>query len=363
MSGTKAHIPGVIAIAVGVVVSVCPVKTGNAANTQSVNTSEGYVSMPTANAFVTAFVNEGCQNMAGSTAPGPGCGVQAQYAVTAAAGLTGAVNPGGATINQYFANANLMPVLDGSVFSAGMQNSGWNNAVPFANGIFDVLDVTNGIRDNTATGNTTALAYFSGLMNSWSNAAAAATAGDRPIGAPTRGAFGATVTERQLWIDQTVVAYIVSTTGTDGLTGTDDFIQNFQTQLAWSGSDLATSLAQTDGRLEQQVALDTVNGIPFIATQQTLQSAVQTLGTLPNTTPDPSVGSGAAAPLPNGAGVAVGQLVSQDIEGWFLTCVNCDSSSVPTALHFGALPLVRFQPYGNEFLRTPTIIHGTNISF
>ncbi len=354
-----------IAIAVGAVASVAFAGSAFAANTQTINSSEGYVTaFPAGKAFVGAFVNQDCDNGAGVTVATGNCNGHGEVIVSSAAGLTGAAQADGATAIQYFNNSDFMPVLNGAVFTAGMEASGYRNATPFGNGIFDVLDVTNSVRNNNATGNTTALNYFAGLMNAWSNNAAAISMADRPLGAPDD-SFTSDVTEREIWVDQIVVGYIVSTTDASQGGGTDiNYVQNFRAQVGFTGNKLSTALAQIDQRLEQQVELatqtDLTSGTPFEASQQTIQMAFQSQGTIVNFGTNPDVGAGGAAQGVgnNAGGRSVGQLVSQDIEGYFLSCSQCDSNSTGTAHHFATFDdALRFQAYENGYLATPTIKH------
>lgn len=56
-----------------------------------------------------------------------------------------------------------------------------------------------------------------------------------------------------------------------------------------------------------------------------------------------------------------GQLVTQDVEGWLYTCLNCDSTANNVTHAFTPINLgMTFMPYTNTWRDLPSISHGAS---
>ncbi len=337
------HLP----IAVGVAAAITLAGTAGANNTQTINNSQGYVDLAVASAFVPAFLTDNCTSPIGSS--GGNCDDWGAIAAGNAAGTT-IVLGSGATMAAagYFNNADMMPVLNTAVWAAGIENAAWNNAAPFSSGLasFDRPDGSS---------------YFAGLDLAWTGYASAANGiVGLPMGAPVMANGGESV--RDQWVDQTVVGYIESLDALDN----PNLEQNFRSQLSWIGAALPgtnSTFAHIDQRLEQDLTLQD-NGFAFAASRQTLQS-VFAVNSATGATTDPtgisSGGSGSPGSLNKGPAGTSGfaQLVTQDVEGWFYSCLNCDSTVNNVSHAFTPMEQgLTFMPYSSTWRDLPSISHG-----
>jgi hypothetical protein len=344
-----------ISIAVGVAAAVAFTGTAMANNTQTINTSEAYVNVGVAAAFVPEFVTADCTAAIGSTG---NCNDHGAVAAGNAAGTTIIFTnaPGGTEANGgYFNNGDMMPVLTLDVWSGGIQHAAWKNDPPFSSGLMS-WDRSDGS------------SYFAGLQISWTGYSdAAAGHSEFPMGAPILP--GGAESVREEWVDQTIVGYVESLDGS----GNSNYDQNFRSQLSWIGTGLgvgseATTYAHIDQRLEQDLTLDD-NGLAFEASRQTLQTAFA-LNSNTGYSTDPEGGAaggsgieGAIDADPAGfTGTSgIGQLVTQDIEGWFYSCLNCDSSLNSVSHAFTPFETsLTFMPYTNTWRDLPSISHGAS---
>jgi hypothetical protein len=170
---------------------------------------------------------------------------------------------------------------------------------------------------------------------------------------------------RDQWMDQIVVGYVEAW---DSLGGDQHFAQNFRTQVGYDpNATILDSGTQVwaDFRLEQSVELsgahttiatdpgdvitpgDNMDGI---AGRQTFQQAIATVSTQDFgwLFGDNQIGGG------------IGQLVSQDVNGFFLSCMNCNQNTPGGNVH-GFTPAeldLTYQPYSSGWNAVPTIVHG-----
>jgi hypothetical protein len=163
---------------------------------------------------------------------------------------------------------------------------------------------------------------------------------------------------RDQWIDQTVATYVESW---PVLGGDLHFAQNFRSQVGFDPTfSVLNSGTQiwVDQRLQQSVELsgafttqptdptNTVGGAnqDFIQGRQTFEQAIAT-----NSAPGFGGLLGAHT---------IGQLVSQDVNGFFFSCLNCD---VPGSYEHDFTPAkldVYYQPYTAGWYVVPTIVHA-----
>ncbi|MDH5528287.1 MAG: hypothetical protein OEY97_13405 [Nitrospirota bacterium] len=155
-------------------------------------------------------------------------------------------------------------------------------------------------------------------------------------------------TAREQWIDQTVVGYVTSL---DKDTGAKELTQNFRSQITFEpvtpiGPDLLTYV---DQRLEQSVELGQAQ---FTAERQTFQQAFQVQSRL--------------VAFQNPVSLQWGQLVSQDVEGYLFTCVNCDTPELIASGGSHAFDpyvttdQITFIPYTSQWHSVPSIVHAPN---
>jgi len=160
---------------------------------------------------------------------------------------------------------------------------------------------------------------------------------------------------REEWIDQTVVGYVEAWTK---LGGDDHFAQNFRSQLNFDHEVVLNESTGTivDQRIEQSTELsgafttrlsdpgdlitpgDNMDGI---AGRETFQQAVQ------------AYGGQAFGGDPGG----VGQMMSQDVMGFIMECLNCTGGG---GVHQFSPPYLdlEYQPYQTGWDVVPTIVHG-----
>ncbi len=146
---------------------------------------------------------------------------------------------------------------------------------------------------------------------------------------------------REQWIDQVVVGYIESFDDPNNPTASL-LKQNFRTQMNFDPQDvLLAARTFTDSRIEQDV---TLGGSAFHAARQTMQQAFAATSTEVVT-----------------FGTTMGQLVTQDVEGWFYSCLNCDSVGNTLSHAFTPVDLnLTFMPYTNTWRDLPSISHGAS---
>ncbi|MBI5137372.1 MAG: hypothetical protein HZA24_08580 [Nitrospirae bacterium] len=340
-----------LASAVGAAAAAAVAFAGSAManNTQTINNSNGYVDLGVAAAFVPAFLTDHCTSAIGSNTGN--CNEWGSIAAGNASGASIIVLPGGGTqaAAGYFNNPDMMPILDMAAWANGIENAAWNNAAPFSSGLMS-WDRSDGS------------SYFAGLTLGWTGYSDAAS-GIRPMGAPVMPGGGESV--REQWIDQTVVGYIESLATLGG----SNLDENFRSQLSWIGTALPGTLAtyaHIDQRLEQDLTLDET-GLAFEASRQTLQLAFAVNSNTGATTDPNGLGAGGSG-LAGGIGSdpvgfngtsGIGQLVTQDVQGWFYSCLNCESTLNNVSHAFTPFDQsMTFMPYDNTWRNLPSIAHG-----
>ncbi|MBI5137527.1 MAG: hypothetical protein HZA24_09390 [Nitrospirae bacterium] len=327
------------------VLAVLCAPAAKANNTQTVNGSDVPLDLTTITAFTPLFVQTQCTAVAGGTGNCDQFG-----AVTAGnAGGTTIIYLGGTEApNGYFNNPDMMPVLNLDVWSGGIAGAAWNNAAPFSSGLMS-WDRSDGS------------SYFAGLTLAWTGYADAAANPTMPMGAPLMP--GGAESVREEWVDQTVVSWVETL---DAL-GNTTHVQNFRNRLSWMGSDVATSWAHVDQRWEQLLMLDP-NGLAFEASRQTIQQAFA-VGSPTGATTDPDgiapAGTGQTGQIGvdpagwnNTTGVA--QLVTQDVEGWFYSCLSCDSQNRLVIAFTPMFQPITFMPFDPLWINVPSISHGAS---
>jgi hypothetical protein len=168
---------------------------------------------------------------------------------------------------------------------------------------------------------------------------------------------------RDRWLDQVVAGYVQSW---ESLGGDLHFAQNFRSQVGYDGTSevlAANTEVWTDFRMQQSVELSGAftteasdpgdlttpgDNLDGIAGRQTFEQAIATeslanLGFL--RTSD-----------------SIGQLVSQDVEGYLFTCLNCDTpdlvaSGAAHAFEPDKLDLT-FMEYDAGWNTVPTVVHS-----
>ncbi len=332
-----------IAIAVGSAAAVAFTGAAFAADLEIINSSEGYGSPMMAGKFVPPFIAADCQANPSTL------NITGWSGVTASTTL--ACNDHGdhilhsAATWDFFGNEDLVP----------QQDSNWGmgvNAAPPGSWGFAMIDPFGyglGLADGDG------VSYFNGLTDAWTNQLDAQNNPERAMGTPGgRLRMMGHESHREFWIDQTVVTYVQAW---ESLGGSDEFAQNFRSQLSWRGAVTDEAASHIDQRLEQSVGLGQA---AFEASRQTLQSAFAVTSSGANTTTDVEVAEGDIdAGL---AGDGIGQLVAQDIEGFFFSCMNCDSQDmVDSSVTHAFAPdptTVWFQDYQSGWNVVPTVVHA-----
>jgi len=316
----------IIAVLCAPVANVASVAEAN--NTQTINSSDGPLDTTIVAAFTPSFVQTQCSAMTGATG---NCSAWGTMATTAASSGGG-----------FFNNSNVMPVLNFDVWSGGIASSGWKNQQPFSSGLMS-WDRSDGS------------SYFAGLDVSWTGYSDAANNPTRPMGVPVMPNGAESV--REQWVDQTIISW---TETLDNL-GDPTQIGNFRSRLSWMGSDVATSWAHIDQRWETLVKLDP-NGLAFNASRQTMQSAFA-VGAPTGANPDPNVGvSGEIGVNPAGwpDSSGIGQLITQDVAGWFTSCISCDPQGTLRAAFTPMAQSLTFMPFDAFWINVPSISHGSS---
>lgn len=321
-----------IALAVGAASAVAFTGTAVAADLQTINNTEGYVNATIATGFIPFWVDS-CDAALGGTST-VGCSEHGEDMVNSAA--TG----------NFFDNPDIVPGDTDTVKDSWLL-VGPSGDNPFTSGLFN------------ATGS-----YFDGLGEGWvtvGNAYGTGIAGNdcgQGEDAGTCPMGGDSIEDppsnNEHWIDQTVVTYVESLRDTDanplnGGEGETTLIQNFFSNFDQTGTDVTAPGVAVDFRLEQWVLLD--DGVD----------------------PQPgAVGPGAeratqlyqqATAFNDPEPDKIGNFVAQDVEGFFMSCMNCDTGDGPQGngnshaftpffLH------VEYQDYMDIWTEIPTITHG-----
>jgi hypothetical protein len=337
-----------ISIAVGAAAAVAFTGTAYASDLLTINQSSGYINDAAAQAFIPFFVNGGgdCFAAPGGTST-TGCPDHGSNLVGQAAGLPGSAN--------YFSGGDAVPALSGSP-QESWQLVAHTTDNPFMSGLFHTDGATS---------------FFTGLTWACDTATEAETGGCFGMGAPSSTAQigGDDITLQESWIDQIVVGYVTSQRNTDGNLnnggeGDITLAQNMRVSFNQTagiqgvGSGIG---AHIDHRLEQMVELDGATGsvdnvgsdlvMGNNASRQTMQQAM--------VTDVLSTGNPTDTTDPGDAGlVLMGQLVSQDIEGFFLSCMNCDNGLNGDHTVTPEFIDVRYQQYTSGWNVVPTVTHG-----
>jgi len=378
-----------VSIAVGAAAALAFTGAALANDTVTINSSEGYVATSVAAPFVPGFLTADCGSSVFLTTSN--CEEHgAQNVINAAAYITGS-----SLATNYWTGGDSVPGLN-LLDSAG-------DLAPEASG-YRMFEAFNGDKTGDAFNNglfnvANTASYFSGIELGWNTIGDALGLGpDLPMGAPA--SIGGEATERDNWIDQTVVGYVESlnsgVAATNGTTATDTvaLAQNFRTQISFlnTTAEIRDNKAVIDQRLEQMVELTNGSNFPavftaggdfvsgastgepgnpnqFEASRQTLQQAFGMIAggandgsAKSNTTTDPDVNNATDLPVNPNAGPGdaanVGQLVAQDIEGFFFSCLNCDSAQAGYSHDFSPMNIdARYQAYTSTWNVVPTVIH------
>jgi hypothetical protein len=333
-----------VTFAVGTAAAVAFTGVASASDMLTINDTNGYVGASVSAAFIPWVIGE-CNAPAGGTST-IGCPDHGYALVTQAAG-----DPLNIGEPNYFTGGDAVPL---AVFTP---NASWSTVGPtgdnpFMSGIFR--------EDGTS--------YFSGLGYACDTPAEAIANNCLGMGGPANIAPAAQVTRQQEWVDQTLVGYVESIRDANGddqpdAGGDVTLAQNFRVQFNMGGTFTtnATETSHIDQRLEQMVELDgatgqmdnmdapVAGGLGTDASRQTIQQA---FGVNAVSSGNPTADGG-------GGHFMLGQLVAQDIEGFFFSCISCDSDINPgDHAVTPSLIEVRYQPYLTGWDVVPTIIHG-----
>jgi hypothetical protein len=167
---------------------------------------------------------------------------------------------------------------------------------------------------------------------------------------------------RDAWMDQAVVAYAASW---DSLGGDDHFAQNFRSQVGYDGlaANLdATTEVWTDFRLEQSVELSgaftTEATDPGDAMSPANMDNIAGRQTFRQTIATESLDSFGFLRFPG----AIAQMVAQDVNGYFMSCLNCDTATTAALNDEHAFTPAKldltFMPYTAGWQTVPTITHA-----
>jgi hypothetical protein len=165
---------------------------------------------------------------------------------------------------------------------------------------------------------------------------------------------------RDQWVDQTVSGYIEAW----GILGGDaHFAENFRSQIGYNPAAAildSGTLTATDQRIQQSVELsgaftteasdpgDAISpaNLDDVAGRQTFEQAMRTL----------------SHPSLEGINVDFDQMVSQDVNGYFLSCLNCDTATTEALNQEHAFTPAKldltFMPYAAGWQTVPTVIHA-----
>ena len=341
-----------ISIAVGTAAAVAFAGAAMASDLVTINSSEGYTAVGS-EAFMPGFLRADCghhdPNQATYGYLSGDCSEHGMVNVMNAAGFTTGDN------GNYWTGGDSVPIG-----AEGSQASGYQ----MLNGVGDAFD--NGLFRTDGT------SYWTGLSYSWNSIGDAVADPAAPQGSHNPGPFS---TGHDWWLDQTVIGYVETKLDTDsnqanGGEGDTTLAQNFRASITQVGStDLNLVKNHIDQRLEQMVELTLgSNNIPngttgapgnanqFEASRQTIQMAFA-VDSGPNLTTDHTTGS------LNGHDPEVfGQLVSQDIEGFFFECINCDTQTlIDAGVEHAFTPEAidaHYMPYVAGWQTVPTVVHA-----
>jgi hypothetical protein len=348
-----------ISIAVGTAAAVAFAGAAMASDLVTINSSEGYTSIGS-EAFIPGFLRNDCGHQDGTDT----------YAF-----VSGSCPEHGETMVSLAANGGFWDGGDAVPVHANDESSGYAMLQPNGpgGGGGDAFD--NGLFRTDGT------SYFSGLTLGWNTIGDALNLGpDLPMGAPT----GVGSSGREFWVDQTVIGYVETLRDTNGNQGDGGeaettLAMNFRTSLTFTGStDLGGEGGVSnhiDQRLEQMVELVDgsnnpnagvldISGTPgndfeFEASRQTLQQAFALdagsgVGSANDTT-DPDANNTLHEE-------SMGQLVSQDVEGFFFSCINCDTQALTDANAEHAFTPeaidAHYMPYVSGWQTVPTVTHA-----
>jgi hypothetical protein len=332
-----------VSVAAGVAAAVAFAGVAYASDTVTINESEQYVEAPS-NFFPTEFLLGDC--------------TAALKGTTGDCNAHGAEFPTAAANGTYWTDSPAIPVTSGAEAEALgylMTEEG-----AFDNGLFR--------SDGTS--------YWSGLSLGWDSLADALAEAGTAQGSAGAAAFGEDPNGHDFWFDQVTVGYVetrvdLDSDPTNGGEGDVTLAQNMRASVRFApGTDLEDVENLIDQRLEQMVELSTgsnfntdgtfsdppTNPFQFEASRETLQMAFG-VESGPNSTTDPTVGENAEDPL-------WGELVSQDVEGFFFSCINCDTPAlIASGVSHAFTPAdldARYMDYESGWNAVPTVYHTGN---
>jgi hypothetical protein len=331
-----------ISIAVGTAAAVAFTGAAFASDLVTINSSEGYTSLGS-EAFMPGFLRADCGHQDGT----------ATYGF-----ISGSCPEHGETMVSLAANGGFWTGGDAVPVHSNSSRSGYQ----MLDGIGDAFD--NGLFRTDGT------SYWTGLTYAWNTIGDAVADAQAPQGSHDPGPFSS---GHDWWLDQTVIGYVETLRDTDGNQGNGGeaettLAQNFRVSITQVGStDLNLVQNHIDQRLEQMVELvdgsNNPNAVPgmtdpaaFEASRQTVQMAFA-VDSGPNLTTDHTTGS------LNGHDPEVyGQLVAQDVEGFFFSCINCDTQALEDAgvAHAFTPEAIdaHYMPYVAGWQTVPTVIHA-----
>jgi hypothetical protein len=333
-----------ISIAVGTAAAVAFAGAAMASDLVTINSSEGYTSVGS-EAFMPNFLRADCGHQDGSNTYGNITGSSPEHGET----MVGLAANGG-----YWDGGDAVPIgTEGSAASG-----------------YDMLDGTGDAFDNGLF-RTDGTSYFSGLNYGWNSLADAIA---NPTSYQSSHDPSPFANGHDWWLDETVIGYVETKLDTDsnqgnGGEGPTTLAQNFRISLTQVGStDLSLVSNHVDQRLEQMVELTLGSNNPngttgepgnaneFEASRQTVQMAFA-VNSGPNATTDNTTGS-----LNGHQAETFGQLVSQDVEGFFFSCINCDTQSlIDAGVEHAFTPEAidaHYMPYVAGWQTVPTVVHA-----
>jgi len=335
-----------ISIAVGTAAAVAFAGAAMASDLVTINSSEGYHAVGS-NAFQPGFLRNDCGHLDGSDTYGFLSGNCAEHGHT----MVGLAANGG-----FWTGGDAVPVHGNNPQSGYAMQDGIGDA--FDNGLFRT--------DGTS--------YFSGLTYAWDSIGDAVADPMAGMGGHDPSPFA---NGHDWWLDQTVIGYVETKLDTDsnqmnGGEGDTTLAQNFRSSITMTNStDLNLVTNHIDQRLEQMVELTLGSNNPagttgepgnaneFEASRQTIQMAFAA-DSGPNLTTDHTTGS---INNPNGNNEEYfGQLVAQDVEGFFFSCINCDTQAlIDAGAEHAFTPEAidaHYMPYVAGWQTVPTVVHA-----
>jgi len=337
-----------ISVAVGAAAAVAFTGAAYASDLLTINNTDGYVDPSVAASFVPYFLQPGgdCGASIGGTST-VGCPDHGGELVAQAAGVS---------LTNFWSGGDAVPQFPVDPETAFWGVVGHTDDNPFGSGIFR----------SDGTSYFSGMTWSAGYCDTETEADSATGSNCFGMGAPTlTGTFG--FTRQQEWVDQVVVGYVESIRDSDGNQQGDPggditLAQNFRQQYNTVGTAATAQRYQLDQRLEQMVELDGKTGSNDTlgngdASRQTLQQAflkgrATTTNTFPATLGNPTQQGGGGGFTQNG------QLISQDIQGFFMSCFNCDNGETPGHARTPEFLDVQYQPYVAGWDTVPTIVHG-----